>query len=188
MELGALLQFKSIKTKLVFAFLTLGILPVLIVGVLAFLRSSAALETRAGEKMSLQAQGTMDTIDRNLAERYVEVQAFAASPAARGTALEVTEAANLFTRNSGFYDLMIIADLDGRIVAANTVDAEGRSLNTSSLIGSSVKGEDWFEQCARGGIRAGEAYSHDLEEDKSVARLHGSRGLALNFSAPVYDE
>ena len=53
----------------------------------------------------------------------------------------------IFPLGYGIYDLMLVADLDGKIIAANTVDSTGKLLDTSRLIGRSVKGEAWFDEC-----------------------------------------
>ncbi|MEY2746628.1 MAG: hypothetical protein RL112_1670, partial [Planctomycetota bacterium] len=87
----------------------------------------------------------------------------------------------------GIYDLMVVADAEGRIVAANTVRHDGSPLDTSALIGASVKGEAWFEECISGRVAPGQAWHGDLEADPLVARLLGGRGLALGFAAPVRD-
>lgn len=83
---------------------------------------------------------------------------------------------------------MLIADLDGTIVAANTIDYKGKPVNTSALVGRSVNGEEWFEQSSSGRIGPGETYFSDLEIDALSAEVTGERGLALNFSAPIYSE
>lgn len=49
-----------------------------------------------------------------------------------------TEAANFYTTAYGCYDLMLLADTEGKIVAANTVSFDGKPLDTKSLIGRSV--------------------------------------------------
>ena len=83
---------------------------------------------------------------------------------------------------------MIVADIDGRIVAANTVTFEGKPLDTRALIGRSVRGEDWFESCIGGKIGKGDSFVSDVKEDAMVGEVYRTRGIAMNFAAPVYDE
>jgi hypothetical protein len=83
---------------------------------------------------------------------------------------------------------MIIADAEGKIIATNTMSWDGKPLDTSALIGKSVSGEEWFEKCISGGIKPGETYRKDLEEDKMVHNVTGGRGLDVNFSAPIFDK
>lgn len=180
-------KFESLGTKLLVCCLALGLIPLAVTGILSYRQSRAALLENAGKTLEEMADGAIDKIDRNLFERYGDVQALAYHPNARGTAAEATAAANFYTTTYGIYDLMIVADLDGKIVAANTVAPDGKPLNTSSLIGRSVRGEDWFEKCASGAIKPGESWYGDLSEDKLEADIFKSRGLCLNFSAPIFD-
>jgi methyl-accepting chemotaxis protein len=157
-------------------------------GVLSYVRSAAVLLAKTGDFLQSEAEATIETIDRNLFERYGDVQAFAFNPLARGGQEEVTQAANFYMRAYGIYDLMLVVDRDGTIIAANTVTADGKPLDTVFLIGKSVKGEEWFEKAVSGEIGAGATYYSDLTKDKWVADVYKTRGLALNFSAPIFDE
>ncbi len=177
----------SIRGRLSAAFLALGLLPVMAVGVIAYVRSSDSLERGAGEKLRAEAEAAIQKIDRNLFERYGDVQAFAFNPMAKGSPEQVEAAANFYTQAYGIYDLMVVADADGKVVAVNSVKPDGSQLDTKALVGTSVRGQEWFERCVSGSVQAGQAYYSDLEADKAVASVLGSRGLALNFSAPIRD-
>ena len=179
-------KFKKIRTKLLCLCLVLSLLPLSINGVISFVNSRDALHAAAGGSLSILAQATIDKIDRLFFEREGDVQM--CSLFGNGTPQEVTQAANNFVKSYGFYDLMVVADADGKIIAANTISSEGKPINTSSLIGKSVRGEEWFDRCISGAIKPGESYSKDLEEDKMVHDLTGERGLSVNFSAPVFDK
>lgn len=181
------MNWRSIRTRLALAFLALGLIPLFVVGVLAYEQSSRVLEENAGNRLRAEAESAMQKIDRNLFERYGDVQAFAFNPMAQGGADELRRAANFYTQAYGIYDLMIVADSEGRIVAANTVRHDGTPLDTSALIGASVKGEAWFEECISGRVAQGQAWHGELEADPLVAKLLGGRGLALGFAAPVRD-
>jgi methyl-accepting chemotaxis protein len=183
-----LLQFRSVKTKLTLAFMLLAALVVVSIGYLSYVRSHASLLRGTGEAMRTQAVDVADKIDRNLFERYGDVQAFAANPHALGTPEQVTAVANTATKLYGLYDLMIVADAEGKIIAANTVTGEGKPLDTAALLGRSVRGEPWFEKIVSGEVKSGETFYEDMQADKTVAELYKHRGLALNFSAPVTDD
>jgi hypothetical protein len=120
--------------------LAIGIVPLAVVGALAYRQSSQALGERGGEKMQLLAEGVIDTIDRNLFERYGDAQAFAGNPAARASRETATQTANFLIKNYGFYDLLVIADASGQVVAANTVDYQGNQIESGKLIGRSCRG------------------------------------------------
>ena len=188
MKITNLLHFKSISTKLIVACLLMGLLPLCIVGYLSFQRSRSALHQNTAMALAQMAQNNMDKVDRLFFEREGDAGVFALHPSAQGTPQEVTEAANADMKAYNFYDLMIIADASGKIIAANTVTYNGKPLDTSALIGRSVKGEEWFEKSISGEIKQGSAYDGDLSEDKMVAEVTHSRGLSVNFSAPIFDK
>jgi methyl-accepting chemotaxis protein len=157
-------------------------------GTVAYLRSRGDLESNAGDLLRAEAESAMQKIDRNLFERFGDVQAFAFNPLACGEAPEVERAANFYMQAYGLYDLMVIADAEGRIIAANSVKPDGTALDTREVIGRSVREEPWFQDCISGKVGNGQAWYSDLAEDPLVAKVLGTRGLALNFSAPIRDE
>jgi methyl-accepting chemotaxis protein len=181
-------RFKSLRAKLLCSFLLIGLIPATLIGVVAYQRSNDTILAETGTRFQSIAEEFADKVDRNLFERYGDVQAFAANPDARGEAEAVTKVANFYTQTYGIYDLMIVADADGKIVAANTVSHDGKTHDVASIIGTSVKGEPWFDEAAGGKIRAGQSYYSDLKEDSRVAKIAGGRGLSLAFSAPIFND
>ncbi len=177
---------QSIRTKIVLSCLLLGILPLALAGFLAVRKSFNSTERAEGQVLQGSAEQVIDKVDRMLFERYGDVQAFAFHPAAQGTPAEFTTAANFYMGAYGTYDLMILADAEGKIIAANTDDPNGKSVDTSALIGLSVKGELWFEECIAGKIASGESFVSDLKADPLTAAVLKTDGLTLNFSAPVF--
>lgn len=179
---------KSFKIKLLAMFLAIGLVPLTVIGLLAYKRSADALIENAGNVLQGRAAATLDKIDRNLFERYGDVQAFAFNPLARGTVEEMTAACNYYAKAYGCYDLLLVADKEGRIVAVNTVTWDGRPLDSGCLLGRSVRGEGWFDDIVGGKIRAGETFCGDLAEDQLASEVYRQRGLTLNFSAPILNE
>ncbi len=177
----------SVRTKILICCLLLGILPLAVSGVLAVSKSFRAKEAAEGQVLAGSAEQVMDKVDRMLFERYGDVQAFAFHPAARGTPEEFAKAADFYMQAYGCYDLMILADRDGKVVGANTVDLEGKPINTKFLLGLSVASETWFKECISGRVQKGESYTEDLVADPLVKEVYHTPGLSLNFSAPVFD-
>lgn len=181
-------RLKSIKTKLLVWFIVAALVPLALVGTLSYLQSRNALLAGAGETLETIAIDTVEKIDRNLFERFGNVQAFASSPSAVKPPQEITTAANAFTASDDIYDLMVVADAGGKIIAANTKTSKRLTLDTSKLIGRDVSREEWFQKCIRGEVTGGEAYYTAPREDKMVAEVTGGRGLGITFAAPVYDQ
>jgi len=181
------MKIKNIRTKLIIACLAMGIIPLAIMGILSYQQSRAALEASHGATLALFANTTMDKIERLYFEREGDLQVIVNENRALGSPQEIQEMSNFFMKSYGFYDLMIVADLDGKIIAANTVTGEGKALDTSKLIGQSVKAEEWFKRCTDGKLPRGDNYTVDLSVDKMLAEVTHSRGLCVNLSSPVYD-
>ncbi len=178
---------RSLDVTLTLMFLAIGIVPVLFLGLYAVNRSSEALKDTAAKEMQLAAVNALDMIDRNLFQRYGDVQAFAANPRAQGTPAEATEIIDFLTATYGIYDLMLIVDLDGEVKAANTIDGGGGNIDTSSLVGADVSGEDWFEVVSSGDTPDGGTYYTDVERNALVREVYGDDRLTLPFTAPIFD-
>ena len=178
----------SLNLKLIVSFLALGLLPALVLGWYGFRSSAGALRDAAGDRLEDAAVTDGDIIDRNLFERYGDVQAFAANPMARGDGAERQDIVDFLTVNYGIYDLMLIVDLDGRILTANTVDGVGDAIDTSSLVGESAADTEWFEVVSSGRTPAGGTYYTDAGVSSFVQRIYGHDLLTLPFTAPILDE
>ena len=182
------MKIKNISTKLTVTCLAMGILPLAIMGVLSYQQSRTALEAAHGQSLALFAHGTMDKIERLFFEREGDIQVLVNQKRSQATPQEIQEIANFFMKSYGFYDLMMVADVDGKIIAANTETAEGKPLDTSKLIGQSVRDEEWFKKCTDGKLEKGLNYTGDLTVDKMLAEVTHSRGLCVNMSAPIFNK
>ena len=182
-----LLQFKSLRTKLVVSFLLLTLVPLATLTYLAGSKSRSALTEKSGDFLQTEAQETIDKIDRNWFERYGDVQAFAFNPMALGTTEEVTTAANTYADLYDLYDLLIVADATtGEIIGVNTADLNGDPIESASLVGTSVSGEAWFEDARV--AEAGTTIVGTPVNDAQVQEVYGAdAGMSMYFSAPIFD-
>src|SRR5437762_11875695 len=118
--------WKALKLgrKLILLFLVLGLAPVAVVGLITDRSVEATLTAQAGRGLEEVAFSAADKLDRNLFERYGDVQAFALSDPARS--MDPTRLSHWMDTMVGayspIYKLMIVADPKGRIVAVNGVD------------------------------------------------------------------
>ncbi len=180
-------RFRSLNVKLTLMFMAVGIVPVLAIGLYSVNRSTATLTEVASHEMEVAALETVDLVDRNLFERYGDVQAFAANPLAVGTRAEATGIADFLTTTYGIYDLMLIVGLDGKVQATNSIDHNGDPAPTAQLIGRDVSDTDWFRTIASGDTPEGGTYYTDVERNPIVAEIFGDDRMTLPFSAPIYD-
>lgn len=133
---------RGITSRLVFILLIFGLAPAgALLAILLFQGSviKDAFMTRA----TVSSASLNDLIDRNLFERYGDVQAFGLNAAVQDRANwgetspgnPLVRAMNGYTTGYGIYKLMLLVDRSGRVIAANSVRADGSPLATASLYG-----------------------------------------------------
>jgi methyl-accepting chemotaxis protein len=179
---------RSVRAQLLACFLLLSLIPVMLIGWFAYARAQATLTENMGYRLQQLAQDAIDKIDRNLFERYGDVQAFCANPKALGTPEEVTAAANFYTKCYGIYDLMVVMDTEGKIIAANSCQPDGSPLDTTGLIGQSVQNESWFAEVRSGKIPLGKTFYTEPKQESLVHQVFTENPVTLNFTAPIVNE
>jgi methyl-accepting chemotaxis protein len=182
----------SIRAKLIVLFLVVGLVPVAVVAEKSYSTASKSLAKNARNAQKELAANASDKLDRNLFERYGDVQAFAKSdPAKSMDPARLNRFMNtMMGTYTPIYKLMVVADTHGRIVAANTVDLDGKRLKTSELIGHSVAGESWFKTAAGNKLKDGESLVQDLHRDDLMGKVYGSGDAsdAMSFTYPIKDD
>src|SRR5687767_1513161 len=103
-----------LKWKLSAVLMLLALTPMATLIYVSDVRARTEQESGSGQILELRAVGTIDKIERNFFERYGDVQTFAFNPMANGTPEEATKAANYYTKTYGVYDLMVVADAEGK--------------------------------------------------------------------------
>lgn len=135
------------------------------------------------------AESIMDKIDRNLFERYGDVQAFSLSePARSGDPERITKfMSDMMAAYSPIYDVMMVVDKKGNVIATNIVDKKGKAANTAGLLKKNYSDADWFKACVQNKIQPGQAYFSDLRVDGDVANAAYTDGKVLTFASPIRD-
>src|SRR3954463_3105003 len=133
----------SIRAKLIALFLVVGLVPVAVVAKTSYSTASKSLAANAQNSQKELAAGASDKLDRNLFERYGDVQAFAKSdPAKSMDAQRVQTFMNtMMCTCTPIYRLMDVDAMQGHIVPANTAALGGKKPPTHALLGKSVAGE-----------------------------------------------
>jgi methyl-accepting chemotaxis protein len=145
-------------------------------------------KVNAGVRLQGLAFNAADKIDRNMFERYGDVQAFAASKQA--TSLYVDEIVpwmNTMTKiYAPNYSLMVMANLSGKIIATNTIKGDGTALQSNLVLGQNVGNRNWFQAAVSGKIPPGSSLVTDLHHEPLVAAVYGAQNdLVMSFTAPV---
>ncbi len=141
----------------------------------------------------LTSQAVVDKIDRNFYERFGDVQAFACNQLARqmldsgNVTPEGQTFINTMTAYYVLYDLMIICDLNGKVIATNTVDKQGVLIRTDHLLRKNFANEEWFRVCRSEQGPPGGAWYSKFLISPDVAKLYSSQGYGMAFAAPIKD-
>lgn len=181
----------SIRTKTIF--LVLSVLVMFGVGGELFInhlqKSAVEDAKKVALSFALQLEGA---VEAQFYERYGDAQAFALNPVmASGDKARITEYLNNYAILYGIYDLIMLVDQNGNLVATNTKAPDGRDIPTQSLVGKSYKNEEWFKNTLSGKFsedkakNLGGTFVQSAIIDEDVKAALGGDGYVSTFSAQV---
>jgi methyl-accepting chemotaxis protein len=180
----------SLRARLLTLLCAAALLPMGVIGTLESRATSESLSAERQAKFREIAYQVSVGIDRVLAERYGDSQAFASGDDARSMdprriAARMRTVLPLYAPN---YRLLAVADTRGRLVAVQAADAAGRPVPApAGLTGADVSGEAWFQGAARGDLAEGTSFVDGPAPDRLLARVGGGEGRTIGFSAPIRD-
>lgn len=165
-----------------------------------YFRSAANFKTVLLENLASTSITINQIIDRNLFERYGDVQAFGVNAAAHNPTNwkrpsednPLVAAMNNYTRLYTIYKLMLFVDLEGNVLGVNTKDALNKTINTAGLYQQNFAEESWFVKALKGQFLEGKnGFTGTVVEqpsyDKTLASVYGDDGYSVVFAAPVFD-
>ncbi|MBM3525359.1 MAG: hypothetical protein FJX57_20620, partial [Alphaproteobacteria bacterium] len=114
------------------------------------------------------------------------------SGGSKEAAPEVVEAMDTYMALYGIYKLMVLADTDGNVIAVNSKDAKGKTIDSAFLAKQNVKDASWFQGVIAGRFLEGRnGFTGTVVEQPSrwaeVARITGDDGFAIPFATAVKD-
>ncbi|MDX1949658.1 MAG: cache domain-containing protein, partial [Rickettsiales bacterium] len=186
----------NIKAKITLLLMIFGLVPLAVVMPITFEKLDETRQARL-ENLSSRADIVNEAIDRNLFERYGDVQAFSLNSAIqdknnwRNESDEnpLIKAINGYMTNYGIYKLMLVLDRKGNVIAVNNVDPVGKELDTSSLYEKSFADKSWFKNAIEGKFLESETLTGTAVEQPAyndvVAGVYGEDGFSMVFSAPI---
>ena len=187
----------NVRTKLVLLLTVFAALPLCAVMPIVF-NSLDEMQQGHLDEMKLAAEEIGELIDRNLFERYGDVQAFGVNGATRDTSnwyKHSTEnplivSMNAYMTNYGLYKIMLLVDKDGKVAAVNSVDNKGKDLPTAWLYEKNYKDANWFKKAMAGeflksDVLSGTVVEQPLYESIVSESYKGEDGFVIPFAAPV---
>lgn len=143
---------KSNKLDLkVLLLVSLIVLSMAACSLLVFKRLAHQAENLLFAAMEAMSHAVHHAIAGQFYERYYDAQAFARNPDVQSMQpLRVTAALNAYVKLYEIYDLILVTDVSGRLIASNTIDARGQPLDTKSLLTGDFSRDIWFQAAIRG--------------------------------------
>lgn len=197
----------GVTVKLVTLLMLFAIVPLAIITANVFI-SFNQIKEQTAILFEENAIVIADKVDRSLFERYGDVQAFGLNHVIfnrdtwykKGEAENpIVDVMNQYVEKYGIYTLTTLVDLNGKVIAVNSKNAGGETVNSARLYNKNYINSAWFKALEKGNyttrmpftakgndISSG-TYIDDVYIDDDVKALYkGNNGMALGFSSPVY--
>lgn len=194
-------KFKDMKLgpKLVVAFLAFGLIPMIVASVMS-LNAINKTATKQMAGLESSSQTVMDRIERNLFERYGDVQAYGLNRGVqdkskwyvRGDASQVSQIMNQYMAvYTPVYEMMMMVDLEGNTLGVSTNDFTGKAVDTSHFYDKNYANEIWFKNATNGVFLTSDAldgtWVDDVHHDQDIEDTFGYSGEVFCYTAPVFN-
>ncbi|MBI5428784.1 MAG: HAMP domain-containing protein, partial [Nitrospinae bacterium] len=195
----------GLKWKQTLQYLMVGLVPLAAVMVMTNVSFKEVRQLNAATLQSA-AENIADKVDRNIFERYGDVQAFGLNTVAldRGNWYKpdgpIVESMNKYVDTYDLYYLTLLVDLEGKVIGINTRDQDGKPVSTQGFYQRNYKNAQWFQDVLAekyytsqdgnvGGAAAmtGTVYVPLHVEPEVKEAYAGDDGLSMGFAAPVKD-
>jgi methyl-accepting chemotaxis protein len=189
----------KLGAKLTIAFLAVGLIPFATAAYLA-LKETQMLQEQSTQSLETAAENVADKVERNLFERYGDVQAFGFNRVFRQKELWYQQGAEAplkrvineyMSTYTPVYERMLLVDVNGRPIAVNSKDYAGNTVDTTSFMNANYKSAEWFQDVMAGKFLEGDGISgtavYDFAFDDQIKQVFGGSGLVMTFAAPVKD-
>lgn len=189
----------GIRGKIVTALIAFALLPLLLLTAALWLETGEIKQGQTG-RVVMAAQAINDVIDRNLFERYGDVQAFGYNAVAidpqnwgrPGDDNPLVVAMNRYMANYGIYKLMLLVSPEGKVLAVNSKSAAGKTMATDAMYQRNYASASWLRAALDGKFLQGKnGFTGSVVEQPArhpeLAALYAGDDYAMIFAAPVTD-
>ncbi len=181
----------SLKAKII----GVNIVGLVVLGIIVFLiffngQNEIMSRTQAG--FSSYSDNLQAAVAAQFYERYGDVQAFAMNADIQSNdhntiVAELNEYVVLY----GIYDLIMLVDTKGNLVAVNNKDIAGKDIKSDGLYKKNYSSEKWFQETLKGNFLVDTeknyngTYFEDAQVDTFVSEVYGEKRWGNAFSAQV---
>lgn len=190
------MAFKSLTQKLLIFILAVSLLPLgLISATSYYLAKNRITKDRVRLYLEQLARDTADKIDLTLQEKRDQIRSMLTIYTHPHSKQELTALLNRFLRVYEFYDLLILTDREGNIIAMNQVDRFENPIKEDKLtqiLGRNIRDfppeDEWFREAM-----AGTSFQMDWYASPLVKIVYNyesgdiSRHYNISFSEPIKD-
>lgn len=193
MSMNSNLKDRSLKFRLLT--LSVGITVLLGISSLGILKT--VIHTQKQQQLhsfEAYARNLSDSVAAQFYERYGDVQAFAMNPDIRANERQtIINALNAYAVLYGIYDLILVVDSSGKLVAVNTKSPDGKDLSVQSLYSTNFSEAPWFKAVMKGQLTEDKekgftgTFAEDVQVDPYVSQVFGASRLGSSFSSAIKD-
>lgn len=192
----------SLQSKLFLIFFSLGGGASALLFIVGFM-GVASLEDTRTELLQLQAQSTTKCIDRFNFERFGDASVFSTNSSFTDSyeswgddeqRLSLIEILNRYVDAYDSYHLLMLINKKGQLVAINSADKDGKSIEVDSLYERSFAKDVWFEravQLSKARIANDPAAGVKAESPDFIeylAPIYGDNAAGVAISAPMFNK
>jgi len=183
----------SLKQKMVLLVLTITlVLGSMSFGILNYI--SMRVQDQQFQSFESHAISLSDAIGAQFYERYGDVQTFSISPSIQSSNRQtIIDTLNTFSALYGIYDLILVVNKNGKLVASNSKGPDGKDLNVASLYQKNYSEEPWFKAAIHGDTTNDKekafsgTYFEDTHLDPQTSEVYGEKRLGNSFSTALKD-
>lgn len=175
----------SIRFKFVLWFLAISLIPMVLIGVLAYVQARRSLEAQIADRLGGAAKVGMEQLDRFFFERLGNLREWAADQTfkddlASGARRRLEERLAHWVRTYLVMDFVGVYDARGRLMAMNNKDGQGKALPIQRVQAMDRSGEAWHP-----GAQAGFLYLQDLHVSPLAKALGLGERRVVGLAAPL---
>ncbi len=140
------------------------------------------------------ARTLSDSVSAQFYERYGDVQAFALNPSIQSpNQRTIVDTLNAYVVLYGIYDVIMVVDAQGRLVAVNDRNIANTEIASKPLYEKNYSSAPWFKAVMQGKTtddkdkNFGGTLAEDVQIDPYISAVYGGNKLGTSFSSAVKD-